>query len=243
MDLPRLYVNNIGSLDWLVALEFGRVDDGQPRERWRPVEDRFAYLTDGDETVGFRITQFSKFDPELLPIWEGPRFHVPQLGLTDSPAGEIAVAVRALLGDRSTFNRMVFQGAARAEDPNRALSLWLACLTCGDAMAHFGLGYTLYELGRYREAYRHLRYYATIAPGHPWNWCWYGRAAEAIGELAEARMAYKRTIELDDSDAAAVAAKVRLAALGSRQSGSGKAISESRWPLTATARSQSRTSR
>ncbi len=31
-------------------------------------------------------------------------------------------------------------------------------------MAHFALGYTLYELGRYHEAYRHLRYYAQIAP-------------------------------------------------------------------------------
>ncbi len=149
----------------------------------------------------------------LLPIWDGPRFHVPQLGLTSAPAGEIAMAARALLGDRSTFNRMLFQEATRAEDPNRAFSLWLACLTCGDNMAHFGLGYTLYELGRFREAYRHLRYYATIAPSHPWNLCWYGKAAEAIGELAEARTAYERTIALDDEDEAAGEARQRLAGL------------------------------
>ena len=31
-------------------------------------------------------------------------------------------------------------------------------------MAHFGLGYTLYDLGRFQEAYRHLRHYTEIAP-------------------------------------------------------------------------------
>ena len=77
-------------------------------------------------------------------------------------------------------------------------------------MAHFGLGCTLYKLGRFREAYRHLRYYATIAPAHPWNLCWYGKAAEAIGERAEASIAYERTIALDDSGDAAVEARERL---------------------------------
>ncbi len=214
MELPRLYVNHIASLDWLVALEFGLVDDGQPSESWRMVGEQFGYLTAGDRTLGFRVVEFSEFDPELLPIWDGPRFHVPQLGLTSAPAGEIAMAAQALLGERSTFNRILFQEATRAEDPNRAFSLWLACLTCGDNMAHFGLGYTLYELGRFREAYRHLRYYATIAPSHPWNLCWYGKAAEAIGELAEARTAYERAIELDDDDdGAAEEARERLADL------------------------------
>ena len=67
-------------------------------------------------------------------------------------------------------------------------------------MAHFALGYTLYDLGRYHEAYRHLRYYAQIAPAHPWNWCWFGRAAAGIGELGEARSAYERAIELGDGE-------------------------------------------
>ena len=54
-------------------------------------------------------------------------------------------------------------------------------------MAHFALGYTLYELDRFREAYRHLRYYTELAPAHPWNRCWFGKAAEAMGETEEAR--------------------------------------------------------
>ena len=221
MELPRLYVNKIASLDWLVALEFGRVDDGQPPESWRQVGDQFAYLVDHDSAVGFRVIRFSEFDPELMPIWDGPRFHAPQLGLTDSPAGEISLAAQVLLGERASFNRVLFQQATRADDPQRAFSLWLACLTCGDPMAHFGLGYTLYELGRFREAYRHLRYYATIAPEHPWNWCWYGKAAEAIGELGEARKAYERTIALDDSDDAGADARERLTTLGSRRDDGG----------------------
>ena len=203
----------------LVALEFGRVDDGQPGDRWQMVTGRFGYLMDGDRAVGFRIDSFSEFDPERLPIWDAPRFHVPQLGLTESPAGEIVMAVRALLGDRSTFNRLLFSQATQAEDPEHALSIWLACLTSGDAMAHFGLGCTLYQLGRFREAYRHLRYYATIAPAHPWNLCWYGKAAEAIGERAEARIAYERTIALDDSDDAAAEARERLMDLAASGAG------------------------
>ena len=64
-------------------------------------------------------------------------------------------------------------------------------------MAHFALGYTLYDLGRFHEAYRHLRYYAELAPAGSWNWCWYGKAAQAIGEIDEARAAYRRAIELE----------------------------------------------
>src|SRR4051794_27232828 len=47
-------------------------------------------------------------------------------------------------------------------------------------MAHFALGYTLYELGRFKEAYRHLRYYTEISPQGAWNWCWLGKAAQAV---------------------------------------------------------------
>lgn len=64
-------------------------------------------------------------------------------------------------------------------------------------MAHFGLGYTLFDLGRYPEAYRHLRHYTEIAPAGSWNWRWLGQAAEKVGELDEARAAYTRALELE----------------------------------------------
>ena len=49
----------------------------------------------------------------------------------------------------------------------KALNVWRCCLEAGDSMAHFAIGYTLYELERYREAYGHLRHYAELAPQLP----------------------------------------------------------------------------
>lgn len=44
MDRPRLHFNFITELDWLIALEFGRVDDAQPPENWREVSEQFGFL-------------------------------------------------------------------------------------------------------------------------------------------------------------------------------------------------------
>ncbi len=82
-------------------------------------------------------------------------------------------------------------------DNELALTNWRCCLEAGDSIAHFALGYTLYELGRYHEAYRQLRYYAQIAPASAWNWCWLGKAAQAIGETGEARAAYEKACEIE----------------------------------------------
>jgi len=205
-----LYLNHIAEFDWLIALEFGRVDDAQPPGNWRGVSESFGFLhqeTEGPE-VGFKILGFSQFDPEspdVAEIWGDPRFDVPVLGLHGVAAGEIVLAARALFGDQSSINRQFFNAAIEAQG-EEALDLWLACLQSGDAMAHFGLGYTLYEVGRCKEAYRHLRHYVEIAPCGSWNWCWLGKAAEAVGELVEARAAYERALELerngaDESDA------------------------------------------
>jgi tetratricopeptide (TPR) repeat protein len=203
VTVPRLYLNHIANFDWLIALEFGRVDDAQPPETWRGLSESFGFLheePDGPE-VGFKIVDFSQFDaddPEVAEIWDGPRFDAPVLGLRAVPAGEIVLAARALFGKQSSINRQFFSAAIDAEGED-ALGLWLACLQAGDAMAHFGLGYTLYDLGRLREAYRHLRHYTEIAPCGSWNWCWLGKAAEAVGETAEARAAYERAIELESN--------------------------------------------
>jgi tetratricopeptide (TPR) repeat protein len=199
----RLYLNHIPELDWLIALEFGRVDDGQPEENWSEVSEDFAYLHDGPggRVLGFKVRHFSEFDPhapEVEPIWWDPRFDAPALGLSEATAGEIVVATRALYGESPSINRVYFDLGTRSTGED-ALAYWLACLQAGDSMAHFALGYTLYELGRFREAYRHLRHYTEIAPACSWNWCWFGKAAEMIGEIEEARSAYERAIELEDA--------------------------------------------
>lgn len=158
MSRPRLYLNHIAEFDWLIALEFGRVDDAQPSENWRGVSEQFGYLHEepGGAEVGFKILEFSEFDPEddeVADIWGDPRFDVPVLGLRAVSAGEIVLAARALFGEESSINRQFFSAAIDAEG-EQALGLWLACLQSGDPMAHFGLGYTLFDLGRYQEAYR-----------------------------------------------------------------------------------------
>jgi tetratricopeptide (TPR) repeat protein len=214
---PRLFINHAAEYDWLIALEFGRVDDGQPSENWTEVSEQFAFLGErpGGRVLGFKVLGVSEFDvddPEVAEIWSGPRFDVPLLGLTDACAGEIIVAARAHFGDEPSINRVYFNAAAR-ESGQDALNLWRVCLESGDSMAHFALGYTLLELGRQHEAYRHLRHYVEIAPAGSWNWCWFGRAAEAIGELAEARGAYERAIQLEEANGEETDAAERLAEL------------------------------
>lgn len=202
MKRPVLYISHDADYDWLVALEFGRVDDCQPPDNWRGVSDHFGYLHDspGGQEVGFKVLDFSRFEveaKEVAELWNEPYFDAPLLGLVGVSAGEIVLATRALLGERATISREYFDEAVGEQDPEKALELWLACLEAGDSMAHFGLGYTLYELGRHQEAYRHLRHYTEIAPHGAWNWCWYGKAAAAIGQAGEAASAYERALLLE----------------------------------------------
>src|SRR3954454_16291251 len=144
MSRPRLYLNHIAEYDWLIALEFGRVDDGQPPDCWRGVSEQFGYLHDGPDgrVVGFKVLDVSELDldsDEHAPLWSGPRFDVPVLGLPAATAGEVVLAARVLFGETSTINRAYFFAAISAEG-EEALGHWLACLQAGDSMAHFGLG-------------------------------------------------------------------------------------------------------
>jgi tetratricopeptide (TPR) repeat protein len=215
---PVLYLNRITELDWLVALEFGRVDDGQPSGNWWGVNDSFGFLHEFPDgpVVGFKVLDFSKFDvddPKVWQIWREPLFDAPVLGLRAVVAGEIILAARALFGERDSINREFFSRAMKQEGDD-AFGFWLACLQAGDSMAHYGLGYTLYEQGRYQEAYRHLRHYTEISPNGSWNWCWLAKADAAIGEKEEARKACERAIELERAGGEETDAPELLAELG-----------------------------
>jgi tetratricopeptide (TPR) repeat protein len=202
---PRLFLNHDADYDWLIALEFGVTDDGQTSENWRPVSEPLAYLYDRPERgrcLGFVVKNWSGLDPhdpEVAAIWSGPRFDVPVLGLRGATAGEVILAADWFVGGHSTVNRYFFDLAVEtARKPREAVVHWRACLQTGDVMAHYGLGYTLYELGQFHEAYRHLRAYTEITPKNAWAWCWLGKAADAIGETAEAKAAYRRALQLEE---------------------------------------------
>ncbi len=49
MRNPVLYINRDLELDWLIAVEFGWVVDGQPDDHFRPVGENFAYCLDGPD--------------------------------------------------------------------------------------------------------------------------------------------------------------------------------------------------
>lgn len=217
MPLPRLFVSHDADYGWLICLEYGLVDDGQPVERWRIVTPWFGYCVDPDgRTLGFKVPTIADVDldaPEAAELWAGPRFDAPVLGLTDASAAEIVLAALTHFGGRNSLNRQLFDIAV-AEHGEGAIPAWRACLESGDPMAHFGLGCALHDHGDTHGAYRHLRHYAHLAPAHPWNWCWYGQAAEALGERTEARDAYLKAIELDDEDEPETDAAERLATLG-----------------------------
>ncbi len=75
----ELFLSYDEHLDWLTLIEFGQVENAQPRDHWRGVSESFGYLLrhpEGPE-IGFKILDFSKFypeDPEVSEIWAGPRF-------------------------------------------------------------------------------------------------------------------------------------------------------------------------
>src|SRR4029079_6135514 len=111
--------------------------------------------------------------------------------------GEVVLAARARF-EVSTADVCFFQLAlASAEedgDLDGAAGHWLSCVEAGDMRGMFGLGYTLFDLERFHESYSYLRRYTERAPHTSWSWLWLGRAAEAIGEIDEARSAYRRAI-------------------------------------------------
>lgn len=196
-----LFINRDVDYDWLIALVFGRVLDGQPDDHRVAVGDDAAWVLDGPggDIVGFAVQRLNEFDPDAVDgLWSGPRFAAPALGLADASAGEIVVASQARFARCSTLNRRCFDAAVES-DGVEAARAWAACLETGDSMAHYGLGYTLVGLGHYREAYAHLRFYTELAPFNAWAWCWLGQAAAGLASPEEARAAYARALELEEA--------------------------------------------
>lgn len=160
----------------------------------------------GGPLIGFGVA--GAFDwpvedaPDHVNIWGEPRFDVPTLALRNASIGEIVLAAQSTI-EGSTPDVDYFDAAveARVEDDDLELAadFWRSCLATGDMRAHYGLGYTLCDLGRPREGFGHLVMYTEICPRNSWAWCWRGRAAEAMGEIEEARECYLRAIECEEA--------------------------------------------
>ena len=188
MSAAPLYINRDVDYDWLIALEFGRVLDGQSEDYMQQVGEDFVFVLDHPlgRIVGFAVTELSAFDPEdHLELWAAPLFDAPVFGLRAVPAGAVVLAAKARLLEESTVNRAFFD-AATGTKGDEAVALWRQCLESGDSMAHYALGYTLLELGRARDAYGHLREYTELCPWNAWAWCFLGQACQALGELTDA---------------------------------------------------------
>ena len=187
--------------DWLEAIEFGSVVDGRPPSQLVEVtpDVRYVLRSARGPLSGFTVHNFSRLEIDSLGelAFGGPRFCIPLLGMDEACLGEVVLAARARF-DVSTadvcFFMLALSCAEEDGDLEAAAGHWLSCVEAGDMRGHFGLGYTLYDLGRHREAYGHLRRYTELAPHNSWSWLWLGRSAEAIGELDEARTAYRRAI-------------------------------------------------
>lgn len=230
-ERPVLRISYDADLDLLMALVPGEVVDGHLDDEVEvvagienedgDVEEVLWFFTRGSDgpLIGFGVAEAFAWDlseePADAPIWGEPRFDVPTLALRDASIGEILLAAQGTL-QGSTPDVLAFDLAVAAGsegDWETAEDYWRHCLATGEMKAHFGLGYALVELGRPREAFGHLAMYTEICPRNAWAWLWRGRAAEDMGERAEARRCYQRAIECEALGSYETDAEDRLASL------------------------------
>lgn len=209
LTCPTLRISYDSSRDFLWALVPGAVIDGQRDDETEELLDGLYLWRDGPDGAlkGFGVSEAFEWDVlgQTEPfVWgaDGLRFDVPTLAVRNATIGEIVLAAQQSL-DSSTPDVVLFHQAVQtgeSGDWEQAASLWRLCLAAGEMKAHFGLGYSLVELDRPREAYGHLAMYTEITPRLAWAWVWRGRAAMDMGELDDARVCFEQAVEVDDDE-------------------------------------------
>ena len=195
-----MFVSNVPDRDVLYVYERGYVDDGLEPERKVEICEHVSLVLDlaSKECVGFIFGPLSEFDfeaPENSIVWTGPRFDVPVFGIEQGTVGLIAATARLILGELRTPDRVLFEAAVQAADPDEALALWEACLAEGNELARYALGYTLLELDRPREAHDQLKRYSALVRRNAWAWCYLGQACERLEDWEGAKYAYRQALE------------------------------------------------
>lgn len=211
--------------DWLEAIEFGSVVDGRPASELVELSEHVRYVLRSvrGPVSGFTVQEFSKVSLDELDVFGTPRFCVPALGMDHGSLGEVVLAARARFEVSTAdvcFFTLALSCAEEEDDLESAAEHWMSCIEAGDQRGHFGRGYTLYDIGRHRDAYGHLRRYSELAPHNSWSWLWLGRAAEAIGEFDEAERAYQRAIRREREGSFHTDAAERLFELERRRAAS-----------------------
>ena len=215
MTAPVLRLSYDDRTDRLLCLEYGRVDDGLHPDAVDELCEDFNLIRDqpAGRPVGFMVLDFGLFEADAeAELWEGPRFDCPALGLRDASAGMICAAASVYV-DGGTIDTVLFWTAVGESDEEEAVEDWRRVIEAGDLKGHFGIGYTLFALERYTEAYMHLRAYTDLAPYSAWGWNWRGQAALAVGDADQARACFERTLEVEQIEHVETDADERLAAL------------------------------
>lgn len=219
---PTLQISYDADTDLLSGLMPGVVTDGHPDDEVDELLTGFYLFRRGVDgpVIGFCAEDAFAWDVlengDDDSLWgaDDVRFDVPTLGLFGAAIGEIVLAAQQTLDgstpDVTYFDLAVATGRKDLEEAER---LWRLCLAAGDLRAHCGLGYTLIDLGRPREAYGHLLTYTELTPTLSWAWFWRGRAAEEMDELDEARVCFRRALEAEEAGSAETEAAERLEAL------------------------------
>jgi|SRR5512132_1493933 len=219
---PTLRISYDADTDVLLAVAPTAVVDGRLDDVTEELLEGLLVYRDGPDgpLIGFACADARGWDvlanDDTAEIWDAPGFDAPTLGLLDASIGEIVLAAQTTLTS-STPHTVLFDHAVEAGDRGdweESEGWWRLCLAAGDLRAHFGLGYTLVELGRPHEAFGHLRAHTELAPRLSWAWLWRGRAAQDMGEIAEARRCFVRAIEAEEAGGDETDAAERLARLG-----------------------------
>ena len=126
-----LFINRDVDYDWLIALAFGRVLDGQPNAHRVTVGEDAAWILDGPggDIVGFAVQRLNDADADadaVDALWSGLRFAAPTLGLADASAGEIVFTSQAPFARSSTLNRRFFEPRRGGSLPRTQATLSVA---------------------------------------------------------------------------------------------------------------------
>ena len=218
MTRPRLYINHPAELDWLIALEFGRVDDGQPPDCWEGVSGGLRLAARRSRRARSSASRSSTSQPSMPATTSTPRSGTARVSTRRWSAWPTRRPARSRSPPRRCSTATAPSTATGSATPSRTQTLPTKRSSSGSCACKPATRWRtsasaacLYDLGRHHEAYRHLRHYTEIAPHCAWNWCWYGKAAEAIGETAEAKSAYREALRLEALDGSQTDARDRLA--------------------------------